>query len=102
MSDVSKAQAMLSTHDASSILKRKMQLKKVMQEPTADPTRQLRRFNNFQEVEDGNIRYWNERNLGEKMRATAEIIEWAYRQKGIDIHAEGPDRSLVRIQCSWS
>ena len=43
---------MLSKHNASSILKRKMQLKKVMQEQTADPTRQLRRFNSFQEVED--------------------------------------------------
>lgn len=101
MSDVSKAQAMLSKHDASSTLKRKMQLKKVMQEQTADPTRQLRRFNSFQEVEGGNIRYWNERSSGEKMRVAAEIIEWAYRQKGIDIHAEGPNRSLVRIQCPW-
>ena len=99
MSDVSKAQAMLSKHNASSILKRKMQLKKVMQEQTADPSRQLRRFNSFQEREDENIRYWNERNSGERMRVAAEIVEWAYRKKGIDIHAEGPNRSLVRIKC---
>jgi len=72
---------MLSKHDASSTLKRKMQLKKVMQEQTADPTRPLRRFNSFQEVEGENIRYWNERSLGEQMRATAEIIEWASTER---------------------
>ena len=72
-----------------------------MEQTTVHPSRQLRRFHSFEEAEEENIRYWNERSLEEKMRATAEIIEWAYRQKGIDIHAQGPNRSLVRVQCPW-
>ena len=72
-----------------------------MQELTVDPSRQLRRFHSFEEAEDANIQYWNSRTIAEKMRATAEIIEWVYRQKGIDIHAQGSNRSLVRVQCPW-
>jgi hypothetical protein len=74
-----------------------------MQEVVAtDPSRTLRRFSSHEEAEAETIRYWNERSISEKMRATAEIIEYAYRQQGIDIHAQRSDRSLVRVQRPWS
>jgi len=68
----------------------------------ADPSRTIRRFQSHEEQEAETIRYWNERSIEEKMRATAEIIEYAYRQRGIDVHAQRSNRSLVRLQCPWS
>lgn len=65
------------------------------------PSRQIRRFNSHEEQEAETILYWNQRTVEEKMRATAELIEYAYRQKGIDVHAQRPDRSLVRVQRPW-
>jgi len=68
----------------------------------ADPSRTIRLFQSHEEQEAETIRYWNERSIEEKMRATAEIIEYAYRQRGIDVHAQRSNRSLVRLQCPWS
>jgi hypothetical protein len=65
------------------------------------PSRQIRRFSSHEEQEAETIRYWNQRSIEEKMRGTAELIEYAYRQRGIDVHAQRPDRSLVRVQCPW-
>lgn len=74
-----------------------------MQEWTAaDPSRTIRRFSSFQEQEDETIRYWNSRSMAEKLRLTAEITTFFYRQKGIDVDAHGSTRSLVRVQRSWS
>ena len=66
------------------------------------PSRTIRRFSSHAEQEAETIRYWNERSIEEKMRATAELVEYAYRQRGIDVHAQRSDRSLVRLQCAWS
>ncbi len=66
------------------------------------PRRVIRRFSSHAEQEAETIQYWNQRTIEEKMRATAEIIEYAYRQRGMDIHAQRSDRSLVRLQCPWS
>ena len=66
------------------------------------PSKVIRRFSSHAEQEAEDIRYWNQRSIEEKMRATAEIIEFAYRQRGIDVHAQRSDRSLVRLQCPWS
>jgi hypothetical protein len=69
--------------------------------PAADPSRTIRFFTSHEEQELETIRHWNQRSIAEKMRCTAEIVEYAYRQRGIDVHAERPDRSLVRVQCPW-
>lgn len=66
------------------------------------PSRVIRRFSSHAEQEAETIRYWNQRSVEEKMKATAEIIEFAYRQRGIDVHAQRSNRSLVRLQCAWS
>lgn len=65
------------------------------------PSRTIRWFSSHEEQEAETIRYWNERSIDEKMRATDELIEYAYRQRGIDIHAQESERSLVRVQQSW-
>jgi hypothetical protein len=65
---------------------------------TVNPSRTIRRFSSHEEQEAETIRYWSQRSIAEKMRGTAELVEYAYRQRGIDVHAERPDRSLVCIQ----
>jgi hypothetical protein len=65
------------------------------------PGRTIRKFSSHAEQEAETIRYWNQRSIEEKMRATVELIEYAYRQRGIDVHAQGSNRSLVRVQRSW-
>lgn len=70
-----------------------------MQEWVAtDPSRTVRRFDSFEEQELETIRYWNARSIEEKLRATDELIEYVYRQRGIDVHAQGSKRSVVRLQ----
>lgn len=62
------------------------------------PSRQIRFFSSFEEQEAETIRYWNGQSIEEKLRATDELIAYAYRQKGIDVHAQGSNRSLVCLQ----
>ncbi len=64
----------------------------------ADPSRTIRRFSSHEEQEAETIRYWNGRSIEEKIKATTELIEHAYRQRGVDVHAQRSDRSLVRVQ----
>ena len=68
---------------------------------SSPPSRVLRRFSSHVEQESETIRYWNQRSIEEKLRATDELIEYAYRQRGIDVHAQRSDRSLVRLQRQW-
>jgi hypothetical protein len=68
---------------------------------SANPSRTIRRFASHEEQEAETIRYWNQRSIEEKMQATTELIEYAYRQRGMDVHAQRSDRSLVRLQRSW-
>jgi hypothetical protein len=71
----------------------------LMSEPVAvDRSHMVCKFVSHEEQEAETIRFWNQRSIEEKMRATVELIEYAYRQKGIDIHAQRSDRSLVRLQ----
>jgi hypothetical protein len=67
----------------------------------ANPSRTIRRFASHEEQEAESIRYWNQRSIEEKMQATTELIEYAYRQRGMDVHAQRSDRSLVRLQRPW-
>ncbi len=68
---------------------------------TVDRSHMVCKFVSREEQEAETIEYWNRRSIEEKMRATSELIEYAYRQRGIDIHAQGSNRSLVRVQRSW-
>jgi len=65
------------------------------------PSRQIRVFGSFEEQEAETIRYWNSRSIEEKMRATAELTEYFYRQRGIDVHAQRSNRSLICVQRPW-
>jgi hypothetical protein len=74
-----------------------------MPEPVAvDRSHMVCKFVSHEEQEAETIRYWNQRSIEEKMQATAELIEYAYRQRGMDVHAQRSNRSLVRLQCAWS
>lgn len=66
-----------------------------------DRSHMIGKFVTHEEQESETIRYWNERSIGEKMRATAELTEYFYRQRGVDVHAQRPNRSLVCVQRPW-
>jgi hypothetical protein len=69
--------------------------------PKVDRSHMVVKFVTHEEQEAETIRYWNERSIEEKMQATVKLIEYAYRQRGIDVHAQGSNRSLVRVQRPW-
>jgi hypothetical protein len=60
--------------------------------------RVIRRFASHAEQEAETMRYWRERSVSEKMSAATELAEYAYRMRGIDVHAQGPKGPVVRIQ----
>ncbi len=62
----------------------------------------VRRFSSHAEQEAEDIRYWNSRTIEDKMRSTIELIEYAYKVRGIDVHSQRSDRSLVRVQRTQS
>ena len=47
------------------------------------------------------LRYWQSRPDYERMEAVAEIVREAYAWKGVNLDAEGSERSLTRIQRTW-
>ena len=70
-----------------------------MQEWVAtDPSRTIRRFDSHEEQEAETMRYWRDRPVAEKMTVVTELAEYAYRMRGIDVHAERPKGPVVRIQ----
>ena len=63
-----------------------------------DPSRTIRRFKSHEEQEIETMRYWAGRSAAEKMTAVTELAEYAYKMRGIDVHAPGSTRSIVRVQ----
>ena len=64
----------------------------------ADPSRTIRRFKSHEEQEMETMRYWAGRSAAEKMTAVTELAEYAYRMRGIDVHASGSKGPVVRVQ----
>jgi len=64
----------------------------------ADPSRTIRRFKSHEEQEAETQRYWASRTIAEKMVVVAELVRDGYLLRGIDIYAEGSDRSIRRVQ----
>ena len=62
------------------------------------PSRQIRRFTSHEAQEIETMRYWRGKSAAEKMTAAAELAEYAYRMRGIDVHAQRPKGPVVRIQ----
>jgi hypothetical protein len=74
-------------------------LEMLMKEGIAtDPSRTIRRFKSHKEQEVETIRYWAGRSAAEKMTAVTELAEYAYRMRGIDVHAPRPKGPVVRVQ----
>lgn len=70
-----------------------------MQETVAvHPSRTIRRFSSHAEQEAETLRYWRGVPAAEKMTAVTELVEYAYRMRGIDVHAERPKGPVVRVQ----
>ncbi len=64
----------------------------------ADPSRTIRRFGSHEEQEVETMRYWAGRSAAEKMTAVTELAEYAYKMRGIDVHAPRPKGPVVRVQ----
>lgn len=65
-----------------------------------NPNRVLRRFKSFAEQEEATFSYWQGKSIAERMAATADLARSGYLLRGIDIDAQGSNRSLVRVQRS--
>ncbi len=63
-----------------------------------NPGKQIRRFTSHAEQEAETMRYWHDGSASEKMSAATELAEYAYRMRGIDVHAQGPKGPVVRVQ----
>jgi hypothetical protein len=70
----------------------------MQQTPKVRPSRQIRRFTSHAEQEAETMRYWRDRPAAEKMTVITELAEYAYRMRGIDVHAQGPKGPVVRVQ----
>jgi len=62
------------------------------------PVRVVRVFRNHREQEDETRRYWLGKSIAEKMEETASLVRYAYGLRGIDVDAQGSERTIVRIQ----
>jgi hypothetical protein len=58
----------------------------------------IRKVESAEEQQAETFRYWRSRPDYERMEAVAQIIRDAYALKGIDLDAQGSDRSITRIQ----
>jgi hypothetical protein len=58
----------------------------------------IRRVTSAEEQQAETYRYWQSRTSVERMEAIAEIVKDAYYSKGIDLDAQRPERTLVRVQ----
>jgi len=56
------------------------------------------KFISHEDQEAETMRYWRERSVAEKMTVAAELAEYAYKMRGIDVHAAGPKGPVVRLQ----
>lgn len=65
------------------------------------PNRVMLKFKSFAEQDRATFAYWEGRSIAERMTATADLVRSGYLQRGIDVDAQGSDRSLVRVQRSW-
>jgi hypothetical protein len=63
-----------------------------------DPSQTIRRFSSHEEQEIETMRYWASRSAAEKITAVTELAEYAYKMRGIDVHAQGPKGPVVRVQ----
>ncbi len=66
--------------------------------PKNEQSRTVRIFANRREQEDETRRYWLSKTVAEKMEETASLVRYAYALRGIDIDAQGSERTLVRVQ----
>ncbi len=64
----------------------------------ADPSRTIRRFSSHEEQDIETMRYWAGCSVAEKMTAVTELAEYAYKMRGIDVHAQGSKGPVVRVQ----
>ena len=67
-----------------------------MQETTQ--TRVLLKFKSFAEQEQATFAYWHDRSIAQRMEATADLVRSGYLQRGVDVDAQGSERSLIRVQ----
>ena len=58
----------------------------------------IRKFSSHEEQEIETIRYWAGRSPAEKMTAVTELAEYAYKIRGINVHARRPKGPVVRVQ----
>jgi hypothetical protein len=58
----------------------------------------VRKFSSHAEQEIETMRYWAGRPVSEKVTAVTELAEYAYKMRGIDVHASGPKGPVVRVQ----
>jgi hypothetical protein len=66
--------------------------------PKLRPGCTVRKFSSHAEQEAETIRYWRGQTIAQKMTAVAELVRDGYRLRGIDIHAERPDRTVRGVQ----
>jgi hypothetical protein len=64
----------------------------------ADRSRTIRRFKSHEEQDIETMRYWAGCSAAEKMTAVTELAKYAYKMRGIDVHAPGPKGPVVRVQ----
>jgi hypothetical protein len=60
--------------------------------------RNVAKFTTHAEQEAETIRFWRSRPVSEKMKVVAELAEYAYKMRGIDVHAQRPKGPLVLVQ----
>lgn len=65
---------------------------------TVRPGCTVRKFSSHAEQELETMRYWADRSVAEKMTAVTELAEYAYKMRGIDVHAPRPKGPVVRVQ----
>lgn len=58
----------------------------------------IRKVTDFQEQQNETYRYWQGRPGHERLEAVAEIVRAVYSLKGIDLDAQRPRRTLVRVE----
>ena len=58
----------------------------------------VRRLGSHAEQEAETRRYWRQQSVADKMTAVTELAEYAYKMRGIDVHAQGPKGPVVRVQ----
>jgi hypothetical protein len=63
-----------------------------------DRSHMIAKFVSHEEQELETLRYWRGVSAVDKMSAVTELVEMAYRMRGVDVHAERPKGPVVRVQ----